>query len=231
MIGVLSDAHGNHFAFRLAISKLKALGASEFIFLGDSVGYIPSIGVVDAIVECGESIRCIKGNHEKMFLTDGLEVSREAIYQFRKVRSLTTSVQFRFLDSWPTHLKKCCEGHNVLFVHGGPGDYTNEYIYPDTDLSRLTVSEEFVFMGHTHFPFIKKHGPNTFVNVGSCGLPRDDGRFGSAALFDPTNKNVRLIRFDISDETRRVLKSCGPVHSSVIQVFDRRLKKVQGEII
>ena len=35
---------------------------------------------------------------------------------------------------------------------------------------------------------LKQKGYSTyFINVGSCGMPRDDGRYGSVALFNPNN--------------------------------------------
>ena len=46
VIGILSDAHGNLRGFERGISLLREFGATQFIFLGDAVGYIPGSAVV-----------------------------------------------------------------------------------------------------------------------------------------------------------------------------------------
>lgn len=230
MIGVLSDAHGNIDGFRLAIERLERLGASRFLFLGDAVGYIPSIEVLQELQKMGNRVKCIKGNHEDMILRRCLNPVSELIYQHQRVIDQMTESLVSFVFSWPDHLILDFNGENILFVHGGPDDYTNQYVYPDTDLSNCSLKEKIVFMGHTHYPFIKTNGKTLFVNVGSCGLPRDDGRYGAAALFNPIDYSVKIIRFRIDLATKVAFENYAPVHSSVKALSHRSSDELLGEI-
>ncbi len=227
MIGILSDAHGNIEAFQAAITHLRSLGAKSFYYLGDAVGYIPSLDVVDELISMRGEVKCILGNHEEMLFQEDISPSREAIYQFKPIRDRLSSNQIDFLMSWPTHIQETIDGTSVLFVHGSPRDYTNEYVYPDTDLSQFKPGTSFVFMGHTHYPFLKNSNSTTFVNVGSCGLPRDDGRFGAFATFDPSTKSVKIYRHAIDKFVSKLnLNFLEVIHPSVLEVFERRSNKV-----
>lgn len=231
MIGVLSDAHGNHEIFQRTVDALSRLGAEHFIFLGDAVGYIPSAEVVSNLMKMGDQVRCVLGNHEQMLLT-GLYPDRlDQIYRMREIRGLLKPEHFKFVSGWPTHLEYNFSCGRSLFVHGSPADYQNGYLYPDSDLSGLSQNYDFIFMGHTHRPFIRQHETCTFVNVGSCGLPRDDGRYASAVLFDPSNGRVRLIRIELSFFDADTFFAGKDVHQSVADLFKRRQADISGEFI
>jgi putative phosphoesterase len=232
MIGILSDAHGNLAAFRSAISHLRCLGASEFFFLGDALGYLPSIEVIEELFNMGDEVSCILGNHELMVLTQTIDPNREPIYQHKPVRSQLTPEHIAFLKSWPTHRRAEVAGSRILFVHGGPNDFTNEYVYPDSDLSQFNVNDDFAFMGHSHHPFVKKVNETTYVNVGSCGLPRDDGRYGSCAIFNPSARAACIYRYSI-DGAMTVIPTHvrNQLHPSVLQLFERRTATLTGQVL
>ncbi len=231
MIGILSDAHGHLGAFNRAIELLQHFGVSRFIFLGDALGYIPSIEVVRALKLLGSDVICIMGNHEKMLLGDTLEMHREEVYQLAKVRDKLNKNDLDFMRDWPTHYAESIGGKSVLFVHGSPDDFTEGYVYPDSELSFVKVDYDFVFMGHTHRPFIRRQENVVYVNVGSCGLPRDDGRYGSVAIFSPSSAEVRVLRFDIVTATERLFASNIFCHKSVRDLYLRRTDSLFGELI
>jgi hypothetical protein len=82
-------------------------------------------------------------------------------------------------------------------------------------------------MGHSHYPFVRSANGITFINVGSCGLPRDDGRFGAFATYDPVTKVVKNHRFNITkfvDELH--VKDLQIIHPKVLQLFQRRSNNV-----
>jgi predicted phosphodiesterase len=229
MLGILSDAHGNGAAFDLVVEQLAKLGATRFMFLGDAVGYIPSAAVVRSLIHLGPRVECLRGNHEDMLLRGRMEPKQDLVYQLVATHELLSEEELSFLASWPDHRVVAFPSGDALFVHGSPADALNGYVYPDTDLASFETSQAFVFMGHSHHPFVRHQGETTFVNVGSCGLPRDDGRFAAAAMFDEQTGAVRLLRFDIVRATSLALAQAGPVHSSVTSVFARRKEKVLGE--
>lgn len=231
MIGVLSDAHGNDLVFRRVLDALSKLGAERFIFLGDAVGYIPSVDVLVTLMGMGTRVQCILGNHEQMLLDGQYPERLESVYQIKATRELLTPDQIAFVASWPRYREIEYPCGRALFVHGSPHDYQNGYVYPDTELDVFNVPHDLVFMGHTHRAFLRRHGARRFINVGSCGLPRDDGRFASAVLFDPETGDARLIRLDLSFFDASVYLAGLQVHSSVTNLFQRRQEEVLGEII
>ncbi len=231
MIGVLSDAHGNAPVFRRMLDALSTLGAERFIFLGDAVGYIPSVDVLAALMDMGTRVQCILGNHEQMLLDGQYPERLESVYQIQATRSLLTPEQAAFIAGWPAFREIEYPCGWALFVHGSPHDHQNGYVYPDTELDVFDVPHGLVFMGHTHRAFMRQQGARRFINVGSCGLPRDDGRYASAVLFDPENGHVRLIRLELSFFDADAYLAGRHVHPSVTNLFQRRQDEVLGEII
>jgi len=86
-------------------------------------------------------------------------------------------------------------------------------------------------MGHSHYLFVRSANGTTFVNVGSCGLPRDDGRFGGACLYDTVTGNVQVLRFDIIEKKEAVLAENPPDHPAVHDVLARRNESIFGEFV
>jgi hypothetical protein len=62
-------------------------------------------------------------------------------------------------------------------------------------------------------------------------MPRDDGRYGSVALLDTKLKTVRILRFDITLESKEVLDNFSMIHPSVKDIYKRRQSKIVGEIL
>ena len=231
LIGLISDAHGNSLAFDKAVSLLLAHGAEQLYFLGDAIGYVPSASVLDSLIRLGDKVVCIRGNHEAMLLDGQIDPSRESVYQIETVRKGLTTQQYEMVLNWPALRREIIDGLKVLLVHGSPGDPTFGYVYPDTDLAGFTPDADWVFMGNTHHPFIREHAGTCYVNIGSCGMPRDDGRYGSVALLNTKTRSARILRFDITAESRQVLEQFPMIHQSVRQVFERCCPAVVGDIL
>lgn len=231
LLGFLSDAHGNGEAFDKGVALLDAHGAREFYFLGDAIGYLPSTSVLESIESLGSGIHCIQGNHEAMMLGHQYVGEKDSIYQLRDLRRSLGSRQVSDISSWPTHLRLEARGLRILLVHGSPADYTHGYVYPDSSLVSFEPDADWVFMGNTHRPFVRQQSGVNYVNVGSCGLPRDDGRYGSVCLFDGVSRRARILRYDITAETERTLQHCPTVHQSVREVFERRALSIEGDIL
>ena len=227
-IGVLSDAHGNALAFSKGIKVLEAAGVDSFWFLGDSIGYIPSVDVIDLIRRLGARIQCVSGNHERMVISDIENTDKDHIYQHSLIRSHLSSAQMAEIKSWPSVIQCEFNGTRVMFCHGSPLDHTDGYVYEDTDLSVFTPEADLVFMGNTHRPFIRKSKDITYVNVGSCGLPRDNGALGSVAVFDIERGDIEILRFAIENETSKALSGVPFVHESVTETLKRRPSYVYG---
>jgi putative phosphoesterase len=231
LIGLVSDAHGNSLAFDRAVALLLAQGAERLYFLGDAVGYVPSSAVLDSLARLGDRVQCIRGNHEAMLLEGKYDAARECVYQLEALRPKLTPAQLAMIASWPALRNEVIDGQKVLLVHGSPADPTYGYVYPDTDLAGFAPDADWVFMGNTHHPFIRNQAGTCYVNIGSCGMPRDDGRYGSVALLDTKACTVRILRFDITAESRQVLEQFPMVHPSVRDVYGRRRPAVMGDVL
>lgn len=231
MIGVLSDAHGNVQVFQRMLDALSRMGAKRFIFLGDAVGYIPSVDVLSSLMDLGATVQCILGNHEQMLMDGRYPERLESVYRIQDTRALLSAEQAAFVAGWPRLLECDFPCGRALFVHGSPIDHQNGYVYPDSDLTEFDGAYDFVFLGHTHRAFVRQQGARTFVNVGSCGLPRDDGRYASAVLFDPIVGGTKLVRLDLSFFEPESYFAGLDVHHSVAELFKRRQTDISGEII
>ncbi len=231
LIGLVSDAHGNGLAFDKAVTLLLAHGAEHLFFLGDAIGYVPSTSVLDSLIRLGDRVQCVRGNHEAMLQHGVVDSARESVYMLETVRTSLTSEHLEMIFSWPASRTEVIDGQKILLVHGNPADPTYGYVYPDTDLAGFAPDAHWVFMGNTHHPFIREHAGTCYVNIGSCGMPRDDGRYGSVALLDTKTCSARILRFDITAESRQVLEQFPMVHSSVRDVYERRCSVVMGDIL
>jgi predicted phosphodiesterase len=231
-IGFLSDAHGNVEAFDLGRRVLARAGAERIYFLGDAVGYFPGPAVVEAL-EVGD-VEAVRGNHEAMLLAGGPAADKDDAYQLRATAAQLSPAQRALLASWPEQREVALACGPALLVHGSPTEPTFGYVYPDTDLDQFVdagLEGTTVFMGNTHRPFVRRHGATTFVNVGSCGLPRDVGALGACCVFDDETAEATILRYDIRDAVARARRRCGPVHEVVDQVLTRKADSYVGELV
>jgi predicted phosphodiesterase len=233
-IGFLSDAHGNVEAFDLGRQVLDRVGVDRIVFLGDAVGYLPGTAVIDAVLDAG--IDAVRGNHEAMMLdaAAGAPPTRDDVYQLRATAATLSPAQAAGIAAWPAWRELMLACGPALLVHGSPADPTHGYVYPDTDLRAFAsgrLAGATVFMGNTHRPFVRHCGSTTFVNVGSCGLPRDVGSLGAGCVFDDTTGEARILRFDIRDAVARARQRCGPVHEIVDHTLTREADTYVGELV
>lgn len=122
------------------------------------------------------------------------------------------SKQLKFIESMLNKESETIDGIKIAFYHGGPGDYAEQRIYPDTVLVKEEYSDfDFVFTGHTHYQLQTKIGECVVVNPGSLGQPRD-GKGFSYCVFDTAFKRVefRTVKADIDYELNNVneLEGC-----------------------
>ena len=115
--------------------------------------------------------------------------------------------------------------------HGSPQDPLWGYVYPDTELRSQVQFADLVLMGNTHLPFLKQEGDTYWLNPGSCGLPRDDGRFASVAVMSTDPLHIEILRVNITEETTRVLLEHPTVHDSTKSVFKRRSQNLVGRVL
>lgn len=164
-------------------------------FLGDAAGYLP--GECQVVKQLRQaSVQCIKANYDAMLLGDiTLPSDREHVYRSGAARDRTSQGDLDFIMSWPDHRDVTIDGRHLLMIHGSPTDHLQGYVYPNDDHScsdRLQC--DVVFMGHTHYPFVSKPKRVIAVNVGSCGLPRDEGDLLAFTVYDSRAHECEIFR-------------------------------------
>jgi putative phosphoesterase len=201
-IGIISDAHGNATALDRCIQLLKASSVDHIYFLGDAVGYLPGgEDVVNILKSTG--VNCVKGNHEAMLLGDiSLPQEKEMVYQIQFTRKEVSQANLQFIREWPDHRKVTLDGRRILLVHGSPMDYLEGYVYPKTELTIFKIQScDVVFMGHTHYPFVRLFDGTLIVNVGSCGLPRDCGNLAAFSVYDTCSNQAEINRVEFDSKS------------------------------
>jgi len=196
-LGVISDIHGNYPAYQSVINKFQEEGVDKIICLGDVLGYFhKSNEVIQDLIN--RDILTIMGNHEAYFLNIiNYNSENEFIYNYESLQNSISSVQLNWLSNLERSHIITIHGKTIGFFHGSPWDPLNEYIYPDYDNFKKfhEINCDYIFLGHTHYPMIKKVEDKTIVNPGSCGLPRNSDSRAHALIFDITkNEKFQFIR-------------------------------------
>jgi len=217
----MSDAHGNETGLMRCLTFFEGVGVDRIFFLGDLGGYFPWS---DRAFEMLESVQafCLLGNHDAMLIGQSkLDENKDRVYQINRSQNRVSRRILRQIATRLPYGRTKIDDKNILLVHGSPWDPLRGYIYPDSDLNSFSgLPFDFVFMGHTHTPFIRQSGAVTVVNVGSCGLPRDQGNLASCAILDTQTGKCEIIRFafDVQD---LVEQYANRLHPSVVSVLLR----------
>jgi putative phosphoesterase len=221
-IAVLSDIHGNLFAFSKCLELLLDMNVDDVYFLGDAVNYYPESNEVVNIIR-KLKFNCIKGNHEEMLLNpDAIVGKSRDVYGIDHTLRELSEENRDFISSLPNSYERIIDDVKMLFVHGSPLDYTNGYIYPDTDISEIeNIDYDVVFCGHSHYKMERTMKNLKVFNPGSCGMPRDTGNEFSFGVFDTKTGKFKIQKFNIDPkEITEVYK--GMLHDSVIKLLYRK---------
>lgn len=194
-VAAIADIHSNLHALRAVLDEVDRRGMDLLVCAGDTVGYGPFPN------ECCREVkhaadRIIAGNHDLSALTrdvggmnpyaaeaalwtaDALDAESSSL-----LKSLDGSARFEFA------------GKSFAVFHGSPRDPV-EYVFEE-DVREDTVegvTQDFLILGHTHVPFVRRVGSVTVVNPGSVGQPRDGNPRASFAIIDTSASEVDIVR-------------------------------------
>jgi len=192
MLAILSDIHANLPALEAVIEHAKAQGCKRFISLGDVVGYGAQPGECINLLQLLHAPN-ILGNHDK-YIANNETCSRSKVVSqiIEYHRTILTSQQVTWLRNSLDFLRE----DNLLFVHGGPDDPCDQYLY--------TVSEDIIpndvrwlFSGHTHVQILVDFENRGYCNPGSVGQPRDGDSRASYAIWDGYSLQLHRVHYDI----------------------------------
>ena len=218
-IGVLSDAHGNFHTLQKCFDVL-VKQVNDIYYLGDFCGYFPDYVNVTAFLK-NHGVKSVLGNHDQMLLGNSkIDVQKNEIYQLPKNINEVNRLTIDYLKNLPPYISLDYHEQKILFVHGSPTDYFNEYVFENSNFNHWKdIPYNLILMGHTHRPYITHYKDKTFINVGSCGLPRDNGNMFSMAILDLEKKDYQIKRIKI--DPKEILKKYPNVHSSVKNCLKR----------
>lgn len=198
---VLADIHANLAALNAVLSDARKAGAEHLVLLGDYVGYYyRPADVIDRLMEWPHL--AVRGNHDRYLLEARSSASVRENYLLKYGHGLEVALQelapaaWRWIESLPSTTTVKLGDFQIELCHGSPFD-EDRYVYPDSStrlLDRCLVEDRTaVWMGHTHWPFMRAGMP-WLLNPGSVGQPRDIGGLASWCLFDDETGSVAFRR-------------------------------------
>jgi len=239
LYAVLSDIHGNMYAFQSVLKDMEQFDIEKVILLGDLIDYgMQSNEVVDYLQnECQYDIVCnIWGNHERAIMLEDYSrfSSQRGISCARYTATILTDRTKRYINS-----KLCKDGMSefmigykkALAVHGSLSDHYWKAVSPDNVRGEY-YDYNLIFSGHSHYPHMftkfynidnpkmrNKHAVK-FINPGSVGQPRNHNPNAQYALYDAETDSVimRAVPYD-------VYKAMSLYDKSVDKFYRERLKQ------
>lgn len=192
MLAILSDIHANLPALEAVIADARSRGCSRFISLGDVVGYGAQPGECIDLLQSLQ-VKNILGNHDS-YITRNENCPRSRVVSqiIEYQRTVLTSKQVNWLRNSLDFLRE----DGLLFVHGGPDDPCDQYLYK---VSEKTVPEDvrWLFSGHTHVQIRANFKNRGYCNPGSVGQPRDGDCRAAYASFDGDTLQLHRVAYDI----------------------------------
>ncbi|WP_034487749.1 metallophosphoesterase family protein [Butyrivibrio fibrisolvens] len=217
MFAVLSDIHGNMFAFEKVLEDMELFDIEGVILLGDLIDYgMQSNEIVDYI-RCKFKYRIICniwGNHERAIVIEdftGFSSERGSDCARYTASVLTDNTK----DYLNTEMNKDgvqefeMFGKRCLAVHGSLNDHYWKPIFPEDEHGDYSIFD-LVFSGHSHYSHVftkfydvdnptkrNKHAV-TFINPGSVGQPRNHNPAAQYALIDDSlNIYLRSVTYEV----------------------------------
>lgn len=222
---IFGDIHANLEALQAVLEDSKQQGATDYICMGDVVGYNANPA------ECLEIVRemdcpVVKGNHDEDSAGDhSLEmmnpVASEALTWTREQLSPDQR-------EWLKRLRMVRQVSNFTIVHSTL-DQPNAWNYVTNKFDAMSsFSYQFTqvcFHGHTHVPKIFINEPKVaqldetevtlesnikyFVNVGSVGQPRDGDWRAAYTIYDTDAQTIKVhrVEYDLKKAQDKIIKA------------------------
>jgi protein phosphatase len=205
-IVVISDLHSNYDA----LSALPELG-DELWVLGDLVNYGPMpVEVVSFVRAHSETV--VRGNHDHAV---GFDVDPRCTPRYAEMADTTMQYSKASLDSdaitylHDLPLTRAIERdkHRFYLCHAIPSNPLYGYCPEGSDLwatELKQVEADFLLVGHTHTPFIRRIGSKTIVNPGSLGQPKTGKADACYAVWEDGVFHLKQLAYPVDCAVRRI---------------------------
>ena len=228
LLALFTDIHGNREAFDACRAEARRLGAENFGYLGDLVGYgADPAYVVDRVAEdFARGAFGVIGNHDLAVVDpDARRMYDEALRAVEYAARQLDAAQQTFLAKLPlTATRAGASGLDALFVHAdasAPRRFLYVQSAEEATLSMDATSAHVTFCGHVHRPrlyhrvkdapaisFAPSETPTPLARsrrwlatLGSVGQPRDGDPRAAFALYDLERAILTFHRVDYDIET------------------------------
>lgn len=186
---IFGDVHGNLPALELML-KAERNNYDVLVSHGDVVNYGPWSNECVDVLETVKCI-CLKGNHEDYFLSGhypGHHLLAKEFFNFCFPQFKKQSIISLYNKEYRLH--DYCITHTL----------NNQYVYPDSDLDVLQVSNHYIF-GHSHYQFLKKSNGHVICNTGSVGQNRKFINVINYVLFTLSSGYIELksIKYNVNE--------------------------------
>jgi predicted phosphodiesterase len=222
---ILSDIHSNLEAFEAVLADARARECTQFVCLGDVVGYNANPH------ECVERVRemdcpVVKGNHDEQasLIESSRDFNELAEHAIEWTRDNLTEED----KEWLRGMRLQRQVRDFTIVHATldtPAQWGYVFNNLDAAASFTYQHTAVCFFGHTHVPmaFIRDEGikrvrieqlpidmtKKYFINTGSVGQPRDaDWRAAYCIYY--LDKNVveqRRVKYDLATAQKKIIKA------------------------
>jgi putative phosphoesterase len=201
---VISDLHANWPALEAVLS---AESFDRLFVIGDLVSYGPHPRDVVEYARAHAAL-VVRGNHDNA-LALGVDCrcapsSKPLAEATRAVhRTLLSPEQQQWLGRLPFTASVVEDGHAFYAVHASPRNHLFRYTLIPTasdDHVRKQVSNvraDYVLLGHTHFPMLRRAGRPLVMNPGSVGQPRDGDPRAAYAVIEDGVVTLKRARYDV----------------------------------
>jgi predicted phosphodiesterase len=232
VIAILSDLHANLEAAEVVMERCQSLGVSQYLCLGDVIGYGPDPVAVTAIAQQHFPI-CLMGNHEEALVTGKHHFNPLAAKAIDWTREQLKAVAGPSAPmAWYKARTPFVLQGNLLLVHGSIYDPVHDYVdEPENPIESQqmieTLSRDFsgfdiCFAGHNHTPFLATtlgimvphdghrtfripKGHKVYVCVGSVGQPRDRDTRASFATLDDEQLTFHRLPYDVQKTQQKIV--------------------------
>jgi putative phosphoesterase len=203
MLAILSDIHGNLPALQAVMKDALSRGCTRFISLGDVVSYYAQPGECIDLLRTHNAIN-ILGNHDSYLVNDtDCPRSKAVSVIIEHHKKIVTAAQ---LDWLRKSLPSLQDG-TTLFVHGGPDDPRDQYLYTVSS-TIFPQGVDVLFSGHTHVQALVNFDSKVYCNPGSVGQPRDGDTRAAYASIEEGQIILHRMEYDI-DKTVDAMRSAG----------------------
>lgn len=199
-IAIISDVHANLAALEAITEPYDLL-----LCLGDLVDYGPQPREAICWVQ-ERAFKVVRGNHDQALGYDMdchcAPVMKEASVTTRAWHTQLVGEDAKaYLRQLP--VREWCDvgGTTFLLVHASPTGDLYTYLRPEISDEALTeesrgVDADFIFLGHTHLPMLRRIGKTTIVNPGSIGQPRHGDPRASYVIWEDGDVHFRRVPYD-----------------------------------